>query len=357
MNKLKLFSSAFLLLAGAGISKAQFANIKPDDMDAMHNRTLVVIVERPSDDLTEKLNKKHKAGGADAYSKAIDDFNKNFADAVTQYWKVSEGGDVEYKSLDEVNDITDKKNYVVMFCRSVEQGDVNTSYPAKNGIMWWPDYKEVSHDKDFSAKMTVIGLALLEKFNKAPVYQIVLPDLYPTKEDLKYGVNVMNTYIFYMVDHRKDNPKKVNEQMLQANQQNLSNKILLLPREYTDKKMTKAQMDKYYPYPYMIAGKDTINRAIDSADSRYAIAMVVPTDLEQAPNGGLEYVEYVYSPDDGSILASSGVPGMPSDPKNANASSAMASKPLITKRALLDFCMYMNSSDDSDSGNKKKGKR
>jgi hypothetical protein len=118
--------------------------------------------------------------------------------------------------------------------------------------------------------------------------------------------------------------------------------------------MTKAQMDKYYPYPYMIAGKDTIAKAIDSSDSRYSIAMVAPTDLEAAPNGGLEYVEFVYNPDDGSIMASSGVPGMPSNPKNTAASPA-ASKPLITKKALLDFCMYM--SGDSDDSGGKKGKK
>ncbi len=357
MNKLKLFSSALLLLLGAGISKAQFGYIKPDDMDAIHSRTLVVVVEKPSDELTEKINKKHKGAG-DAYSKAIDDFNKNFAAAVAQSWKISEGSadDIQYKSLDELNDISDKKNYVVLFCRSVAHEDLQAPYPAKNGIMWWPDYKEVAHDKDFSSKMTVMGIAFLDKFSKgAPVYQVPLPDLYPTKEDVKYGVNIINAYIMYMINHRKDNQKKLNEQMLQDNQSSLKDKTLLLPRDYTDKKITKAQMDKYYPYPYMIAGKDTIAKAIDSSDSRYAIAMVVPTDLESSATGGLEYVEIVYNAEDGSIYASSGVPGMPSDPKNASAGNANASKPLITKKALVDFGMYMKggSSDEDDNGGKK----
>src|SRR6185312_928043 len=297
MNKLKLFFSAFLLLAGMGMSKAQFGPIKPDDMDQMHNRTLVVVVESPSDQLTEKISKKHKADGPGAYSKAIDAYNKNFADAINQFWKVSADMDnIEFKSLDEVNDISDKKNYVVMFCRSVTKEDIIAPYPAKNGIMWWPDYKEVGHDKDFTGKITVMGIALLDKFAKgAPIYQIAIPDLYPTKEDLKYAVNVASSYIMYKVNHRSDNPKKLDDQMLQENQAALRDRTLLLPRDYLDKKLTKAQLDKIYPYPYLVAGKDTINRAIDSADSKYAIAIVVPTDLESSPTGGVEYVQCAYT--------------------------------------------------------------
>ena len=194
MNKLKLLASAFLLVGCAGISKAQFDYIKPEDMDAFHSRTLIVIVEKPSDDITAKLNKKHKADKVDAYKNAMDDFNKNFADAITQYWKVS-GGEVQYKTLDEVNDISDKKGYAVLFCRSVAQTDLASTYQAKNGIMWWPNFKEVSHDKDFAGKMTVMGLVLLDKFNKTPFYQFPIPDLYPTKEDLKYAVNAASSYI------------------------------------------------------------------------------------------------------------------------------------------------------------------
>ncbi len=359
MNKRKLFFSAFLLLAGMGISKAQFGVIKPDDMDQMHNRTLVVVVESPSDQLTEKISKKHKADGPGAYSKAIDAYNKNFADAINQFWKVSADMDnIEFKSLDEVNDISDKKNYVVMFCRSVTKDDIIAPYPAKNGIMWWPDYKEVAHDKDFTGKITVMGIALLDKFAKGgPIYQIAMPDLYPTKEDLKYAVNVASSYIMYKVNHRNDNAKKLDDQMLQENQAALRDRTLLLPRDYLDKKLTKIQLDKAYPYPYMVVGMDTIKRAIDSADSKYAIAMAVPTDLESTATGGVEYVQCVFTPDDGNLEGSSGVPGIASDPKSGEINAATASKPLITKKSLMDFCMYLNDSGgNSDSGNKK-GKR
>jgi len=357
MNKLKLFSAVIISLTLATASKAQFDYVKPDDIDQFHGRTLVVIVEKPADDITEKLNKKHKTSDVDGYKNAIDAANKNFADAIAQYWKVS-GGEVQYKTLDEVNDIEDKKNYAVLFCRSVDQGDLSTSYQAKNGIMWWPDFKEVAHDKDFSGKMTVIGLSLLDKFNKPPFYQFPLPDLYPSKEDFKYALNAADNYLSYRINHRNDSPKKIDEQMLQENQPTLKDKTLLLRRDLLDKKLTKAQLDKIYPLPYMIAGIDTVNNAIDSADTKYAVAMVVPCDLEVAPNGGIQYAQYVYNIEDGSILASSGVPDMPSNPKNANANNVSANKPIITKRALLDFFMYNGDSDDSGSDNsKKKGRK
>ncbi|HTB32962.1 MAG TPA: hypothetical protein VK808_13115 [Bacteroidia bacterium] len=356
MNKIKLFSLAFFSFALSGITKAQFGLINPADLDLFHDRTLVVIVEKPTDMINDKLAKKHHKDKQDAYKTAIDGFNKNFSDAIAQYWKVS-GGEVQYKTLDEINDISDKKNYAVIFCRTESQADLNTSYQAKNGILWWPDFKEVAHDKDFTGKMTVMGIALLDRFAKAPLYQFAIPDVFPTKTDLDYAVNAANSYINYKVNHRKDNPKKMDEEMIQENQPMLRDKTLLLRRDWLDKKLTKTEIDKYYPFPYMVAGRDTVDRLIDSADSKYAVAIVTPYDLAAAANGGVQYVQYAYNLEDGSILASSGVPDMPSDPK-ATASAANATKPLITKKTLLDFCMYIkDSSDDSGKGgaNKKKG--
>ena len=353
MNKITFFSSLVLTMTLAGTAKAQFDYIKPDDIDQFHSRTLIVIVEKPSDLVNEKLNKKHKTDAVNGYKADIDSFKKNFSNAIAQYWKVS-GGEVEYKTLDEVNDIEDKKSYAVLFCRSSTQADLNTPYTTKNGIMWWPDFKEVIHDKDFSDKMTVMGMSLLDKFNKTPLYQFALPDLYPTKEDLLYALNAANTYINYRVNNRKASPQKIDQQMLQENQNVLRDKTLLLPRDIIDKRLTKVQLDKLYPFPYMVAGRDTVNRAIDSADSRYAVAIVAPNDMESAPNGGLEYVQYVYNIEDGSFLSSSGVADMPSSPLNTAASPA-ATKPLITKKALLDFCMYIK--DDSSDSGKKKGRK
>ncbi len=355
MNKFKLFSSAVLMFSLAGISKAQFDILNPSDLDQFHGRTLIVIVEKANDKVTEKLNKKHKSDKVDAYSKAIDTFNKNFADAVSQYWKASEG-EVQYKTIDEVNDIPDKKNYALLFCRSASQADLNNSYIANNGIWWWPDFKEVTHDKDFSDKMTVLCMCLLEKFNKAPFYQFPIPDLYPTKGDLYYAVNAANKYVDYRINHRKDSQKKMDVAMIQENQGTLKDKTLLLRRDWLDKKLTKTELDKDYPFPYMVAGPDTVERFIDSADTKYAVAIVAPYDLAAAPNGGIQYVQYAYNIEDGSICGASGVPDMPSDPKAGAATSTSASKPLITKRTLLDFSMYNRDADDaSDKGSKKKG--
>jgi hypothetical protein len=130
---------------------------------------------------------------------------------------------------------------------------------------------------------------------------------------------------------------------------------LLLRRDWLDKKLTQADIQKYYPFEFMIAGKDTVERAIDSADAKYAVAMVTPYDLATSGTGGVEYVEYVYSPDDGSILASSGLPDMPSA-MSGTTNTVNEGKPIITKKSLMDFCMYIKDDDGSDKGAKKKHK-
>ncbi len=357
MNKIKFFSTVLLSLALTGITKAQFDYIQNNDIDQLHKRTLIVVVEKPTDYIMDKLNKKKKTDKADTYKAALDEFNKNFAAAVTKYWKLMGDGDVEYKTADELNDISDKKNYVVLFCRSAKQSELNNTFSSKNGLMWWPDFKEVVHDKDFSDKMTVFGLVFLDRMSKAPFYQFAVPTLFPTKADLEYAVNAANSYISYRENHKKDNPKKLDEQMLQENQPNLKDKTLVIRRDWMDKHLTPAEIAKYYPFPIMIAGNDTVDRIIDSADAKYAVAIVAPYDLGTSPTGGLQYVEFAYSPEDGSFLASSGIPDMASNPKNTSTSTANANKPIITKKALLDFCMYNTDEDDSKKGNKKGGKR
>jgi hypothetical protein len=268
---------------------------------------------------------------------------------------VSEG-EVQYKTLDEVNDISDKRNYALLFCRTASQADLSKPYPAINGVWWWPDMKEVTHDKDFTDKMTVMCMCLLDKFNKTPFYQFPLPEVYPTKAELLYAVNVANYYVNYRVDHRDVNPKKMDEQLVQDNQATLKDKTLLLRRDWLDKKLNKAELDKDYPFPYMVAGADTVERLIDSADTKYAVAIVAPYDLAASPTGGVEYVQYAYNIEDGSICGASGVPDMPSDPKAGASTPTSLTKPLITKRTLLDFSMYNRDADDSgDKGGKKKG--
>ena len=62
--------------------------------------------------------------------------------------------------------------------------------------------------------------------------------------------------MLYRVNHRKDKSPKVDEAMLKDNQNNLRDRTLLLRRDLL-KGLTKTEIEKDYPFPYMIAGKDT----------------------------------------------------------------------------------------------------
>ena len=357
MTKIKLFAVLVCSLLITGVSKAQLDYLNPNDLDLFHGRTLIVIVEKPVDKVTEKLNKKHHSDKVDAYAKAMDDFNKRFADAVTKYWKVNEG-EVQYKTLDEINDISDKKNYAVLFCRSANQSELGTNYTVTHGIWWWPDYKEVTHDKDINDKMTVFCMCLLDRFYKTPMYQFPLPDINPTQADLDYAVNVTNYLCNYRVDHRgESNPKRLGISMIKENQGTLKDKTLLLRRDWLDKKLTPAEMAKDYPFPYMIAGADTIARLVEADSAQYAVAVVAPNGDQSGVNGAIMYDQYAYNLEDGAILGCSGVEDIPSDPKAGTATTNSATKPLITKRTLLDFSMYNRDDEDSGGGAKKKGKR
>jgi hypothetical protein len=337
MKKIFLaFISLFILLSGI---KAQCEYIKPHDINELSSRRLIVVIEQPEDLIKEKLTKKKVS--TDVYAAAIDSYNKNFQEAITKFWKISRG-DIEFKTLDEINRISDKKNYAIIYCRTAKQIELDQSYAHIHGILWWGNFSEVVRDRDFVGKMTVLGISLLDKFSMPPIYQCPVPDVFPSQADLDYVLGAVSNYITYRNNHRHLSDDKMDETMLKDNQPELKDKVLLLRRDLLDKKIANAALiSKIYPFPYLITSKDSIDQAIESADEKYAIAIVAPYDLDGVGTQ-LEYVQYAYSPDDGLILGSSGLLDMPSA---ENAGNGTTLKPLITKKCLMDFCQYINKKD------------
>jgi len=352
MKKIILVTGIFSSVVISAV-KAQFEYIKPHDIKELSSRRLIVLVEEPEDVLIAKLKKKKK--DIEAYKKAIEQYNTYLQNAVTKFCKLSKG-DIEFLTLDEINRISDKKNYAVIYCRSAKQNQLDQGYLQVHGILWWPDFMEVAHDRDFTGRMTILGISLLDKFETFPIYQCPVPDVFPTQADLDFVLNSVSNYISYRGNHKHVDDDKMDETLLKENQPALKDKILLLRRDLLDKKIGNTKMiDKIYPYPYLITSKDSVDQAIESGDPKYAVIVVTPYDLDVIGNGTIEYVQYTYSTGDGSILATSGLLDMATAGTNAS-----IAKPLITKNALMDLSLYLKpqgpslNKDNKNNATKKK---
>ena len=82
----------------------QKGNCKPEDAQAVKDRTLIVVVEEPNLDLLNKLDDKQKA----FYTKDISDYNDMMKQLMPKYW--SYGSKVEFKTTSEVAALVKSKS-------------------------------------------------------------------------------------------------------------------------------------------------------------------------------------------------------------------------------------------------------
>jgi hypothetical protein len=340
-----LACGSFLL--SQNITNAQFEKLNSQDLQKLKQRDIIVIVEATDDKVLDKVNKKGgKVDYTDAYKKDIDDYNANMKHVIEKFWKYGTGT-FEYMSADEVKAISssDKKRYAVIYCHSTEGGRLSGGYGEDPGLVWSPDVKDKNKVKGSEDYYTEMGVALLENY-KSPICQLPLPDLFPDKADLIYAVQVMTNSFNGQIDHPKKMDDKELASMLKENQDNLKDKTLVLRRDWLDKLLTKPDLEKAYPFPYMIVGRDTLERIMDSADAKYAVAVVTPW----LRGSTVLVVDYVISCDDGTMLGAC-MPNMGTAPETAF--TPMGSKKMtIGKRNLADLCQYIKETPEKKHGKK-----
>lgn len=320
MKKILFFSICFLSLGITKTVKAQFGFGKPEDIQQVKQRKLIVIIEQPNKDLMQKLRRKGKTDEIKEYQDALDQYNAEMKEVVSKFWSFS-ANDIVYMTPDAVDKLHHSHDYAVLYCAT------NDGYGSEH-LDWSPGGK----DKIKTDGYTQMCVELLEK--SKPIYVLGIPDIFPSKADLVYGVTAIEYYFNYRLSHVKASRKEVNE-MLQQNQSILAHRTLLLRQDEISKKLKPEDIKKAYPYPYRVVSEDDMDQYVINADSNYAYTIIAPYVGDRE----VIYVQYVYDCKDGTVLGMS----MPSyGAMMLGGYTGGAGHTEITKKTLADFCKYIS---------------
>ncbi len=217
------------------------------------NRTLLVMYANINKEVYNKL-KKENIEKADEYEEYINEFNENFKNVVTKYWKMN--SKIEFINEIEVAELlkTQPKKYVLLRCPTF----VQVGNPS--------DYKYTKHsnfefciEKTKSYRATYLEYQLLNEvdgrgFTDHPIYQFNFANVNPNLSDFILGVTFLQSYFNKRLGSKKSE--------LAAN--NLKDKILVLRKEDIDPKLKIEDIAKYYPYKFELVSNEEYCKSIET---------------------------------------------------------------------------------------------
>jgi len=313
-----LLLAGIVLLGFTPTTKAQFGMGKPADIEEVKKRKLIVIVETPNEDLMKKLTKKKKTDDIKAYQTALDLYNSEMKEVVEKFWSFSTN-EIVYKNQKEVEKLTNKSQFALIYCSSGSKG-VGSKH---EGLEWTPKGDKIEADA-----ITIMAVALAE--NNKPIYYVGMPDAFPSKADLVFGITSTEYYFNYRASHQKASLGDTKE-MIAGNEPRLKKRTLLLRQDQLDSKMKPEEMKAAYPFSYRTVTEDEMDQYVVNADSNYAYAVIAPS----YSGDKVIYVQQVMDCKDGAILGMS-MPSMGAMMLSGYTGGAGHS--VITKKTLADYC-------------------
>lgn len=254
-----------LLLTGSA-AYAQVGNSKPEDVQEVKKRTLVVVTEEVNEKLTSKLEGEQLA----QYKKDIEDYNKDIKEAVTNAWKFNTK--IEYKTRAEVDKLTKSKSkeyayieYNKFTVNCANATAYKATYQFKDGVK---GVTLVGGDYD----CTQLNIRLCDENPLGPpVFGARLANPFPNKADLVYALKAIQLQFGYKLEGKKDIPIF---NMFKDNAKALTGLTLLVNENNTD--LNLEEIKKAYPYPVELVKKEKIDAAILSSDPKIAFLIMIP---------------------------------------------------------------------------------
>jgi len=312
MRKTLLLVAGIALFCFTNKAQAQMT-FSTDDMEQVKKRKLIVITETPSEDLMKKLTKKKKIEEITNYQSALDLYNREMKEVVEKFWTFS-ATDIQYKSLKEVDELKDKTQYAIIYCTS----GVNSVQSKHQDLEWAPKGDKIEGDG-----ITLMAVGLAE--GKKPICYVTMPDAFPTKADMVYGISSTNFMFNYKLLHVKARDVSGDKEPMVQNQLRLKNRTLLIRQDQIDSKLKPEDIKAAYPYSYRIVTADEMDQYVINADSNYAYTIIATIIGGRAAM----YFPEVMDCKDGAGLA-------------VSLSGMMAGHGVVTKNTLADFCQYIS---------------
>ena len=261
---------------------AQWGFGKVEEIEEMKSRKLVIMTQDENEKVIEKLKKKGYSDKTDDYKQALDEYNKVMEESVLNIWPFQT--EAELMNYDELRALAKNKSekYVVIYVVNVDvvqtymNGKYETHYDIDYKLDWtYRDAKNDDFDKEeksSGSEFSMLRVALIEDFLKTPITQTSLPNKFPTKSDIAFGLDYCTWYMNQrlndqkardMRDILKDNPKKIPDYTLAICEDDLSEKV------------PASKVKLVYPNPNEVVSQEEMDNIILNRTAGYAYLVVL----------------------------------------------------------------------------------
>lgn len=308
MIKTKVKFLTLLLVLGASVTlRAQMGMGKPEEIEAVKARKLIVLIEEPRERMLKRIAKKAKRGSVEDYQADLKTFNASMKEVVEKFWPYNKK-DIQYKTFDEIVQLKKDghEDLAVLTCLSAEARSTSAGFNYAEGLYWVKDIKEDFEDRN-DDMFSVMMVNVIEDFGKKPVFYVPLYDVFPTKASIVYGIESIENYFTMRLN--KANGSKMRDERdrmeaeMAARAPKLKEKVLLIREEWLDKELTAENFKDYYPYKYKICDRAFMDEAIMNKDSRFAYGVELPTIISGSRGNMVIYSQIILDATDSQAMA------------------------------------------------------
>jgi len=317
---------ALLLVFAANLTlRAQMGMGKPEEIEAVKSRKLIVLIEEPREKMLKRIAKKAKRGSVEDYQADLKIFNANMKEVVEKFWPYNKQG-IQYKTFEEIQELrkSGSEEYAVITCLSAEPRATMAGFNYSEGLYWVKDIKEDFEDRD-DDMFSVMMVNVIEDFGKRPVFYTPLFDVFPTKAAIVYGIESTEAYFTMRLNKAagskgRDERERIEQEMAARAPKLAAEKTLLIREEWLDKELTEATIKTVYPYKYKICDRAFMDDVVMKQDDKYAYGVQMPIVISTSRSNTVMYIQMVMDakdsgpmavvkPSTGSMMLGSGVTG------------------------------------------------
>ncbi len=289
----------FFLCSAAALNTFAAKLIKgDDDIDALKNSTLCVMLLEENQKYEDKLTKAHRPLLVKAYQSDIKTINDNLQALAPQYLKMAKG--IEFHTMSEIIAMpaSTRANYsFLVYDRAMQFGPTGPSSfqfdlytdnqeELKGMLDDYNDYIQFDcADPKYHGEDDYRRAIIIVKGRKKSSTQLFLQSydmIIPTKGSMAMCfMNLQNQFL----DAVNGSDRKVSKDELrrQALQQvaKARTKLLLVCKDNLDRNITDVKISKEFKYKFKIVTRDDFDKAILDQDTSCCLLVVYPADKSQ----------------------------------------------------------------------------
>jgi hypothetical protein len=295
----------FTLVLTQQIGFSQFWEGKPEDIREVSNHPLVVVLELPLDEKIKELSESPKSKDIlIKYKQDVENYNIGFKAAIKRFWKMHKQSDIVYVFSNQTGTLEQRypDGYSMLSCNTMTPpwGANQRAIEPMDYLKW---NSKINEKRDYVYDYSNMRLLYSKpgKRNYTLVGHANLPNVFPLKMDLAFGVIYLQKYFDYRL---KDKKVKDFKDEMKDEQVKLADRTLILWDEWVPGKMSDEQIQTLYPFKFKVVDQEKFEEILFGEDEKYAFVIIQPEIASFSNANQLYFSHYVIDAKSSNFLGS-----------------------------------------------------